>query len=144
MEKLRVLPTMLISGVIWGLWHAPLTIIGHNYGIGYAGYPYLGIAAMCCFCVVMGTLFSYLSFRARSCIPAVIGHAMLNGLAAAGLLFTSGQNIDPFIGPAATGIVGGAGFIVTMIVCLVFMVRKEKMGTLIVALPSKKAEKDLQ
>ena len=50
-EKLSVVPTLLISGIIWGLWHAPLTVMGHNYGLGYSGYPYTGILAMCAFCV---------------------------------------------------------------------------------------------
>ena len=31
-ERLRIVPTLLVTGVIWGLWHAPITAIGHNYG----------------------------------------------------------------------------------------------------------------
>src|SRR5699024_5751565 len=28
---LGVVPTVLITGVVWGLWHTPLLLLGHNY-----------------------------------------------------------------------------------------------------------------
>ena len=34
-KHFSTVPTLLITGIIWGLWHAPLTVIGHNYGLGY-------------------------------------------------------------------------------------------------------------
>lgn len=132
-EKMSVVPTVLLSGVIWGLWHAPLTIlIGHNYGFGYAGYPFTGILAMCGFCIVMGTLFSYVSLRSRSCLPAAIAHGTLNGMAATGVVFISGVDaVNPFVGPVPTGIIGGIGFIVAMVILIVMMVRLEKKQQLI-------------
>ena len=36
-SRLHIVPTLLITGVIWGVWHAPLTALGHNYGMGYPG-----------------------------------------------------------------------------------------------------------
>jgi len=131
-EKISIVPTVLISGVIWGLWHAPLTVMGHNYGLDYPGYPYTGILAMCAFCIVMGVFFSYISLRTRSCLPAAIGHGAMNGLAGAGIYFTSGpEGIDTFLGPAPTGLIGGAGFIVAMVILTIIMVRLEKRNALI-------------
>jgi membrane protease YdiL (CAAX protease family) len=121
-ERLSFIPTVLISGVIWGLWHAPVINLGHNYGFGYHGYPWLGIAAMCLFCVVLGTLFSYLTIKTHSCLPAVIGHGAVNGFASAPLLFSLSGG-DPFIGPLPVGLVGGSAFIV---VALVICVRMRK------------------
>lgn len=124
-ERLSFVPTVLVTGVIWGLWHAPLTVIGHNYGVGYPGWPFLGIFAMCIFCIVIGTLFSYLSLKAKSCLPAVIGHGAVNGFVGAAALFSlSGGN--PFIGPMPIGILGGIGFIAAAIVCCALMRREEK------------------
>ena len=115
MNKFKLLPMLLINGVIWGLWHAPLTALGHNYGLSYAWFPFTGIFAMCIFCIVLGIIFSYLTIRTKSCIPAVIAHGSLNGFAAMAMYFTvDGGN--PFIGPGATGIVGGSAFIVTAII----------------------------
>lgn len=118
LERFSIIPTLLISGIIWGLWHAPITLIGHNYGLGYAGYPFTGIAAMCLFCIVVGVFMSYVTLRTGSCLPAVFAHGMVNGSAAMGLIF-SATGGNPFVGPAPTGIVGGAFFIVAA----VFMVR---------------------
>lgn len=127
-ERLSFVPTVLVTGVIWGLWHAPLTAIGHNYGVGYPGWPFLGIFAMCLFCIVIGTLFSYLTIKAKSCLPAVIGHGAVNGFVSAGVLFSlSGGN--PFVGPMPIGIIGGIGFIAAAVVCCVLM-RKEERRTL--------------
>jgi len=42
-KKFSLVKMLLIIGVIWGLWHAPLTALGHNYGVGYPGFPFLGI-----------------------------------------------------------------------------------------------------
>jgi membrane protease YdiL (CAAX protease family) len=39
---------ILLSGVIWGLWHAPIIAMGHNYGVEYPGYPWAGILAWFC------------------------------------------------------------------------------------------------
>lgn len=125
-EKFGMLPMLLISGVIWGLWHAPLTALGHNYGTGYAGFPFTGILAMCLFCIVMGIIFTYITIRTGSCLPAVIAHGSLNGFASAALLFTDGTNINPFIGPIPTGIIGGCAFIVCAVIMAVLLVKKGK------------------
>ncbi len=103
--RFSTVPTILITGLIWGLWHAPLTAIGHNYGLGYPGFPFTGIAMMCLFCIVLGIIFSYITIKTKSCIPAILGHGAVNGIAALGIYFTKDGG-NPFIGPAPTGIIG--------------------------------------
>ncbi len=126
-EKFSIIPTLLINGIIWGLWHAPLTIMGHNYGGGYKGYPFTGIMAMCLFCIVMGVIFSYITIRTGSCLPAVLAHGSLNGFAAAPLFFTDGTNINPFIGPAPTGIIGGIAFLLCAIIMAILLIKNPKI-----------------
>lgn len=122
-EKLPMLPMLLVNGIIWGLWHAPLTMLGHNYGLGYKGYPFTGILAMCLFCIVIGVFLTYVTLKTGSCLPAAIAHGGLNGMAAAGTLFLSSDaEISPFIGPAPTGIVGGAFFILLGIILSIVLV----------------------
>jgi len=126
MNKFKLLPMLLINGVICGLWHAPITALGHNYGLGYAGFPFSGIFAMCIFCIVFGTIFSYLTIKTKSCIPAVIAHGSFNGFASVAMYFTvDGGN--PFVGPGPTGIVGGSAFIVTAII-LYFLLKKTSLA----------------
>ncbi len=69
---------LTIGGVIWGLWHAPLTCIGHNFGTDYPGFPYLGIAFMCVFCMLMGVLLTFITEKSGSVWPAAIMHAVNN------------------------------------------------------------------
>ena len=120
-----VVPTLLITGIIWGLRHAPMTIIGHNYGLGYWGFPFTGIAMMCVFCIVLGIFLSYVTLKTKSCIPAILGHGAINGIAAIGIYFTfDGGN--PFIGPAPTGIIGMIPFILVAIPMIAQLVKSEK------------------
>ena len=116
-KQLPSIPTLLISGVIWGLWHAPLTAIGHNYGLGYPGFPFTGIAMMCLFCTVLGVFFSYVTLKTGSCIPAILGHGAVNGFAAMGMYFTKDGG-DPFVGPTPTGIIGLIPFLIAAVIMI--------------------------
>ena len=69
---------LLIGGIIWGLWHAPLTCIGHNFGTDYPGFPYLGIIFMCIYCVLMGVVLTFVTEMSGSVWPAAILHAVNN------------------------------------------------------------------
>ena len=123
-KHFSTVPTLLITGIIWGLWHAPLTIIGHNYGLGYWGFPFTGIAMMCLFCITLGIFLSFVTLKTGSCIPAILGHGAINGIAAIGIYFTfDGGN--PFVGPAPTGIIGMIPF---MIVALFMVLHLKKHG----------------
>lgn len=124
-RQMPALPTLLITGIIWGLWHAPLTAIGHNYGMGYPGFPFTGIAMMCLFCIVMGIFLSYATLKTKSCIPAVLGHGAINGIGAIGIYFTKDGGI-PFVGPAPTGIIGLLPFILVAIPMVIHLIKCEK------------------
>ncbi len=97
-------PAMLLMGVIWGVWHWPVILMGHNYGLSYPGAPFLGPLAMVWFTFVVGTFLAWVTIRGGSVWPAVIGHAAINGIAALGALFMS-ADANPIIGPMATGVV---------------------------------------
>ena len=124
-ERFSTVPTLLITGIIWGLWHAPLTVIGHNYGIGYPGFPFTGIAMMCLFCTVMGVILSYVTLKTKSCIPAILGHGAINGIAAIGIYFTHDGG-NPFVGPAPTGIIGMIPFIIVALIMALQLAKLEK------------------
>lgn len=122
LPKLRLLMSdraaLVITGIIWGLWHTPVIVMGHNYGTGYTGYPYLGVLAMIMFCVWLGIIEGYISIKLESVIPAAMIHSSINaGAGLPVLLAKSGYN--PFIGPAANGIIGGLPFIVLAVFLLI-------------------------
>lgn len=123
-EELPTIPMLLITGIIWGLWHAPLTAIGHNYGVGYPGFPFTGIAMMCLFCIVLGVFMSYVTLKTGSCIPAVLAHGAVNGIGAIGIYFTKNGG-NPFIGPASMGIIGLIPFLIVAMVMAIHLKKKE-------------------
>ena len=55
--------TMLIMGVIWGVWHWPVIAMGYNYGVDYPGYPWLGPLAMVWFTMMVGTVLGWSVLR---------------------------------------------------------------------------------
>ncbi len=114
------LPAALLTGAIWGVWHAPMIAMGHNYGVGYAGFPWLGIAAFIVFCTVVGGFFALTALKTRSCLPAMIAHGAMNGFAAISVYLTVGTP-SPFVGPLPVGIVGGAFLLLSGVVSLIIL-----------------------
>lgn len=114
---------VVLDGVIWGAWHAPIIAMGYNYG---NEHPLFGIPAMTALCVVLGVIESFLYEKTRSVWCPTVFHAALNGMDmySPSSLFMSAEP-DPFIGPDLTGIIGGMGFVI--IAAVIFTVYKPKV-----------------
>lgn len=118
--------TVVVGGIIWGLWHAELTVVGHNFGTEYDGYPYLGILVMCIYCTFLGMGLMWLTKKTDSVYPAAIMHASVNfGGKGIGQLFISGIPED--YSPAITDnlIVSIPSFMLGL-VFLILMLRDSK------------------
>ena len=92
--------TVIVGGIIWGVWHAPLTVKGHNFGTEYWGYPWLGILLMAVFCTAQGAFLMWLTKKSGSIFPAAIMHACNNaGIPQMNTFFLSGfgdlENYEP-------------------------------------------------
>ena len=111
---------ILVVGIIWGLWHAPIIAMGHNYGLAYPGAPWTGILMMTGATILFAALLGWVTVRGGSVWPAVIGHAAINGMAAIGVLFLQGEP-NPLLGPTAVGAIGSAGF--ALMAALLFVSR---------------------
>jgi len=99
-------PAILLVGVVWGLWHAPIVLLGYNFPLEPAP---LRVLLMVGFCVATGSLLGWLRLRSDSVWPCAIGHGFVN--AAAGLpivLAAAGHPIDN----ATTGLLGWTGWVV--------------------------------
>lgn len=110
----RLLPlgqwrALLASGVVWGLWHTPIVLLGYNY----PQHPHLGVLFMTVTSVIMGVLIGWTRLATASIWPAVIAHASLNGSAGViYLLRMAGKSFDS----TQVGITGWTGWILPLVV----------------------------
>ena len=100
---------VLLTGIIWGVWHWPIIAMGHNYGLEYPGAPWLGMLAMVWFTIVTGTFLGWVTIRAGSVWPAVIGHAAINGISGLPALFIQGTP-NFLLGPLPVGLIGSVAW----------------------------------
>lgn len=113
---------LIIGGIIWGLWHAPLTCVGHNFGMDYPGFPYVGIIVMCLFCTVLGTILMYVTVKTNSVWPAAFMHAVNNSSPSAMLLFTR-QDVEV---PMWINTLSNIPLILIAILCFALMMKKKE------------------
>ncbi len=102
----------LIIGAIWGIWHAPLILMGHNY----PQHPVIGVGMMIIWCILLAPLFNYITIKSESVIAAAVMHGTLNATAGIAIMVIDGGN-DLLI-----GITGLSGFIALEIVLIAFFV----------------------
>jgi membrane protease YdiL (CAAX protease family) len=99
----------VLIGFIWGLWHTPLVLQGHNYPQHRVG----GVVMMTLWCMLLAPIFSYLRVKARSVIAAAIVHGTLNATYGLSIVFVRGGS------DLTTGMTGLPGFVVLAAVILV-------------------------
>lgn len=91
-----------IIGVVWGVWHAPIILQGHNY----PQHPLVGVLMMIVFTMLLSPIFSYVRLKAKSVIAAAIIHGSLNATVGLSLMVIKGGN------DLTVGVTGLAGFII--------------------------------
>jgi membrane protease YdiL (CAAX protease family) len=102
----RLLPlgqwkALLLSGIVWGVWHAPAIAQGHNY----PDHPTLGILLMIVFCVLSGIIIGWMYLEARSPWVAALAHGSLNAWGGLPLLFLK-PGLDTALGGTLTSLPG--------------------------------------
>lgn len=88
-------------GLVWGLWHAPLVLLGHNYPV----HRRLGVLLFTLICVELSILFLYVRIRARSTLAAAVMHGSLNACAGFAHAYVRGGD-DLLVGvPGLAGLI---------------------------------------
>jgi uncharacterized protein len=72
--KLGRVRGVALLGVIWGLWHAPVILMGYNY----PGYPLLGVLIMTLYTVGLAFVLGYAVLKTGSVLLAAYLHALNN------------------------------------------------------------------
>ena len=102
----KFLSAALWIGVIWGFWHAPLILNGHNY----PRHPVTGVFMMVILCVLLTLMLLYFRKKSRSVIVPAIMHGTINAVAGVTAIVVSPDN-DLLYGAA-----GVAGMLVLLMV----------------------------
>jgi membrane protease YdiL (CAAX protease family) len=92
---------ILASGAIWGIWHAPAILQGHNYPT----QPVAGVFLMIIFSVLLGAILSWIYLRTRSPWAPALAHGSINASAGIPVLFLQ-PGFDPLIGGTVVSLIG--------------------------------------
>jgi membrane protease YdiL (CAAX protease family) len=117
-------PALLLTGAIWGFWHAPLILLGFNYPL----HPLTGVFLMIPLGMIFGTILGWLRLASGSVIPAVLGHAAIDASAGAILVFgRAGATYDA----AQVGITGWTGWILPLLfIAVLVLTHRLPVGSL--------------
>jgi membrane protease YdiL (CAAX protease family) len=100
-KEMHFFKAAIIIGFIWGIWHAPMILMGWNY----PQHPQIGVLMMIIFCILLSPLLLYITIKSKSVIAAAILHGSMNGTYVISLMLTDGGN------DLTVGLTGLAGFI---------------------------------
>lgn len=100
---------LILGGIIWGLWHAPVILQGYNY----PDHPVLGVLLMTIFCVFLSIIIGWMYLRTRSSWSAALAHGSINAWGGLPLIF---------LVPGFDTAIGGTILSVTGFVVLAFFV----------------------
>ncbi len=105
---------ILISGAIWGVWHAPTTIL---FGYNFPLHPILGVLVMTIGTTLLGIIFSWLYLNTNSPWVVALAHGALNASAGIGFLFLK-PGFDTALGGSPLGLAGwiAMGFFISWLV----------------------------
>lgn len=112
---------ILLTGAIWGFWHAPTTLF---FGYNFPAHPYLGILLMIIGCMLLGTLLAWLYLRTGSPWAPAFAHGTINAVAGVPLLFLK-PGVDNAFGGSLLGL---AGWIPMMLVIAWLLWRGQPFG----------------
>lgn len=76
----------LFIGVVWGLWHAPLILAGHNYPTN----PQLGVLMMVIVCLALTPLMNYMTLKGKSVLIPALFHGSFNAFVGLSFIPVSG------------------------------------------------------
>ncbi|HHV22491.1 MAG TPA: CPBP family intramembrane metalloprotease [Propionibacterium sp.] len=107
---------LVATGIIWGLWHAPLILLGYNYPL----HPVLGLLAFCVVCTLLTGILAWVRQRSGSVWPAAYGHGLFNALFGTALLVfqRAGAEVDALHGT----VLGWSGWPVPVILVAALLI----------------------
>ena len=117
-------PALLITGAVWGLWHAPIILLGYNFARPDLG----GVLLMVGGCIAWGVLLGWLRLRSASLWPAVLAHGSLNAVGAFVVIVVAAGETPDLALAGPLGVVAWA--VLAVAVGVIVLVRQFRPGAL--------------
>jgi membrane protease YdiL (CAAX protease family) len=104
---------LLVSGVVWALWHTPFIFLG----LDYPTHPMVGHLLWIPFCICFGIILQTLYVRSGSIFPVALAHGITNQVCALtlGIVLVDAQYSDLLDGPA--GVVALVILVIPAVYC---------------------------
>lgn len=117
-KEMSFLKASILIGFIWGIWHSPLILMGHNY----PQHPEIGVLMMTLWCVLLTPLFLYITIKSKSVIAPAIMHGTLNATAGIAIMVIDGGN------DLTVGMTGLSGFLTLLFVLFGLFIYDNKIS----------------
>lgn len=101
----------LITGILWGVWHTPAILMGHNW----PHHPVAGVFLMIVFCLLLSPIMTVVRDKSKSVIAASIAHGSVNAFAGLPFIVLKGG------GELTVGLTGLSGFTALVIVNILIL-----------------------
>ncbi|MDD4489310.1 MAG: CPBP family intramembrane metalloprotease [Paludibacter sp.] len=111
-KDMNFMKASILIGFIWGIWHAPMILMGHNY----PDHPVAGVFMMTILCILLSVIFLYITIKSKSVIAAAVLHGTMNATNGISIMLIEGGN------DLTVGMPGAAGFIALIIAIAVLFV----------------------
>lgn len=88
-EEYGVWTAVIVLGIVWGLWHAPIALKGYNLPDypkfeAFVFYPFV--------CICYSAVLVFLTYKTQSIIPAILFHTTSNNLGGLSLILFDKKN----------------------------------------------------
>lgn len=93
---------IMATGVIWGLWHAPLVAMGYNYDHQLPA-P-LAVLMFTAFCTAFGAILTWLTLCTGSVVPAAAVHGVFNAFATLPAVLVAPDDVMDLVWESPLGI----------------------------------------
>lgn len=117
----RPVAAAVVTGLIWGVWHYPVTLRGYDF----PDHPVLGSGLLTILAVLLAYIFGWLRERSGSIWASSLAHAATNSVGQLGLLWLAGS-----AGPSWVSYSGVLGIPPLVVVCLcIYWYERRRRGT---------------
>ena len=117
----RPIAAAVATGVIWAIWHYPVTLRGYNY----PDYPILGSMLFTVFTVLMSYIFGWIYSRSGSIWAASLAHSATNSVGSLSYLWLAGA-----AGPTVVSYAGLLALTPLTLVCgILYWLDRRKAGS---------------